>query len=353
MQLCKIFDISLPLIQSPMAGAQDSELCIAVSEAGGLGSLPCAMLSSEEIDEEVKKIREKTDKPFNLNFFCHADLPFSEEKERIWRQKLAPYYKEFEIDPPKVAATMGRQPFSQKSLDIVKRLKPAALSFHFGLPDANLWDQVKASGIKTMSSATTRDEALWLESQGVDVIIAQGLEAGGHRGHFLSHDLTLQKDMGTLLKQILEVVKIPVVAAGGIFDGISVKSAINIGAAGVQVGTSYLLCNESKISHLHRGALKSLLASETQLTNLFSGRPARGLKNRLMKECGPISDQVPNFPMAGTATQGLKKIAESKGSVDFSSLWSGTNNHGCREISADEMTKSLSKHLDLGSQNAT
>lgn len=350
MEICKLFNISLPLIQSPMAGAQDSELCIAVSKAGGLGSLPCAMLSTEKIESEVALIREKTDKPFSLNFFCHNKRAFSETKEHIWRQKLSPYYKELDIESPKILASGGREPFGQESLDLIKRLKPLVVSFHFGLPEATLWHQVKNANVTTMSSATTLDEAVWLASQGVDVIIAQGLEAGGHRGHFLSHDLTQQNLMSTLLEQILGAVSIPVVAAGGISDSLSVKAAINAGAAGVQVGTNYLLCNESKISPLHRAALKSPIASETALTNLFSGRPARGIMNRLMEECGPISDQTPDFPMAGAAIQSLKKSAESRGSVDFTSLWAGINNQGCREISAQEMTIELVKLLDLRSK---
>jgi len=345
MLITTLFNIKLPLIQSPMAGAQDSELCIAVSNAGALGSLPCAMLNTEMIEQEVFKIRNATKNPINLNFFCHQALDFSEEKETLWRQNLAPYYNEHNIDAPPIKSTMGRRPFNSESLSLIERLKPEVISFHFGLPEAALWDRLRDCGAKLISTATTLAEALYLKSQGVDAVISQGLEAGGHRGHFLDSNLSLQLPNEQLLAKLVGHLNIPVISAGGIFDSSSVKAAMDQGAAGVQVGTSYLLCNESRISPLHRQALQSNLAKETALTNLFSGRPARGIINRLMKEMGPLNTIAPNFPMAGSATLSLRKAAEAAGSIDFTPLWSGVNNQGCQEISATEMTQLLVKEL--------
>ncbi|MBL4681524.1 MAG: nitronate monooxygenase [Pseudomonadales bacterium] len=345
MLITTLFNIKRPLIQSPMAGAQDSKLCIAVSKAGALGSLPCAMLNTEMIEQEVLKIRSATKNPINLNFFCHQALDFSEEKEILWRQNLAPYYKEHNIDAPPIKSKMGRHPFNSENLSLIERLKPEVISFHFGLPEAALWDRLRDCGAKLISTATTLEEALYLESQGVDAVISQGLEAGGHRGHFLDPNLSLQLPNEQLLARLVEHLNIPVISAGGIFESGSVKAAMDQGAAGVQVGTSYLLCHESRISSLHRQALQSTLAKETALTNLFSGRPARGIVNRLMKEVGPLSTIVPDFPMAGSATLSLRKAAEKKGSVDFTPLWSGVNNQGCREISATEMTQLLVKEI--------
>jgi nitronate monooxygenase len=219
------------------------------------------------------------------------------------------------------------------------------VSFHFGLPTADLLARVRNWGAKILSSATTVEEALWLEAHGVDLIIAQGLEAGGHRGLFLSDDLNRQIGTFALLPQIVQAVKVPVVAAGGIADAQGVAAALALGAAGVQVGTAYLLCPEAATSAVHRAALKSETARYTALTNLFSGRPARGIVNRIMRELGPISALTPAFPLAGAALAPLRAKAESQGSGDFSPLWAGQNASGCKEIAAAELTRGLAAGL--------
>jgi nitronate monooxygenase len=219
------------------------------------------------------------------------------------------------------------------------------VSFHFGLPSADLAARVRSWGSKILSSATTVEEALWLESQGVDVIIAQGVEAGGHRGMFLSDDLTTQMGTFALLPQVVKAVRIPVIAAGGIADAGGVAAALAQGAAGVQIGTAYLLCPEATTSLLHRAALKGPTARHTALTNLFTGRPARGIVNRLMRELGPMSAGVPDFPLATNAIAPLRAAAESRGSSDFSPLWSGQNASGCKEVPAAQLTRELAVRL--------
>ena len=336
-----LFKTQFPIIQAPMAGVQDHRLAVAASNAGGLGSLPAAMLSLEVLKAELTQLSAKTDKPYNVNFFCHTPPTFSEAREATWRAALKPYYDELGLDANNIIIGPGRAPFTHEAADVLEAFKPPVVSFHFGLPAADLLARVKNWGSKIISSATMVEEALWLESQGVDAVIAQGLEAGGHRGHFLSHDLTQQMGTFALLPQIVQAVKIPVIAAGAIADDSGVKAALALGAAAVQIGTAYLLCDEAMTSPLHRAALKSAHAHHTALTNLFTGRPARGIVNRLMRELGAISDKSPEFPLATGAIAPLRAAAEKAGSGDFTPLWSGQNASGCREIGAAELTRLL------------
>jgi nitronate monooxygenase len=337
--------IELPVIQAPMAGVQGSALAVAVSNAGGLGSLPCAMLAPGGVRNEMAAIRAGTRGPCNVNFFCHEPPAPDAGREAAWRATLAPYYQEHGIDPASISAGPGRAPFSHDAADVLEKFRPEVVSFHFGLPSPALLARVRSWGSKILSSATTIDEARWLEAQGVDAIIAQGLEAGGHRGMFLSDDMSAQLGIFALLPQVVRAVKLPVIAAGGIADARGVAAAMALGAAGVQVGTAYLLCPEATTSAVHRAALKSESAGHTALTNLFTGRPARGIVNRLIRERGPVSDAVPAFPLATAAIAPLRARAESKGSGDFSSMWAGQNVSGCKEIPAAQLTRELAAKL--------
>jgi nitronate monooxygenase len=347
-QFTALFKLDLPIIQAPMAGVQDHRLVVAVSKAGGLGSLPAAMLSLDTLRSELTQIHAQTDRPYNVNFFCHTPPVFSEAREATWRAALKPYYDELGLDVNNIPTGPGRAPFTTETADVLETFKPPVVSFHFGLPSADLMARVRSWGSKIVSSATTVEEALWLECQGVDAVIAQGLEAGGHRGHFLIHDLTKQLGTFALLPQIVQSVKVPVIAAGGIADAAGVAAAMALGAAAVQIGTAYMLCPEATTSALHRAALK-ILASQhtahTALTNLFTGRPARGIVNRLMQELGPISSAAPEFPLATGGIAPLRATAEKAGSTDFTPLWSGQNASGCREVGAAELTRALVAHL--------
>jgi len=339
MTLQSLLGIELPIVQAPMAGVQGAALAIAVSNAGGLGSLPCALLTLDGVRSELAAICAQTTKPYNVNFFCHEPPTPDAEREAAWRAALAPYYRELGVDAG--PAGPGRMPFTAEAADVLAQFKPAVVSFHFGLPSDELLARVRSLGAKILSSATTVDEARWLERRGVDAIIAQGVEAGGHRGMFLSRELTTQTGTLALVPQIVNAVRVPVIAAGGIADARGVAAAIALGAAGAQVGTAYLLCPEATTSAVHRAALRSDAARHTALTNLFTGRPARGIVNRLMRELGPIGSAVPEFPLATAGIAPLRAKSESLGSGDFSPLWSGQNATGCTEMPAAELTRAL------------
>jgi len=337
----KLCGIELPIIQAPMAGAALSEMAIAVSEAGGLGSLACALLSVEQVRKELEIIRRRTPRPINANFFCHQPPPNDSARERIWRQRLDAYYVRLQADDIAPGPAAARAPFDDRMCDLVVEFHPEVVSFHFGLPDKNLLLRVKSTGAKILSTATSADEARWLENQGCDAIIAQGFEAGGHRGMFLTEDVSTQVGTMALVPQMVDAVKVPVIAAGGIADARGILAAFALGAAAVQMGTAYLHCPEAQISALYRQSLKDAKDNETAITNVFTGRPARAIVNRLMREAGPMSDLVPAFPLAAATLVPLRAISEMTGSTDFSPMWSGQAVRLGRALPAAELTTQL------------
>lgn len=340
-RLLDLLEIETPIVQAPMAGANGSALAIAVSEAGGLGSLPCAMLSEDQMRAEAGVIRQQTSKPFSMNFFCHQQVQPSEAQQAAWTERLAPYYREKGLDPSAVAPAPQRRAFDAEMCALVEDLRPKVVSFHFGLPDAALLKRVHDAGAVVMASATTVAEARWLAARGADAIIAQGAEAGGHRGMFLTEDVTAQPGTFALVPQIVDAVDCPVIAAGGISDARGIAAAFALGASGAQIGTAYLFTPEALISDLHRKALRGSEDDKTVITNVFSGRPARGLINRVIREVGPMSDKTPPFPAASAALAPLKQAAEKEGSGDFTSLWSGQAAALAREMDAGDLTRAL------------
>ena len=340
-RLLELFGIEVPIVQAPMAGAMDWELAAAAAQAGALGSLPCAMLDADQVREQLGKIRAHTTKPINLGFFCHAPPVLNNQREARWRERLAPYYRELEIDPAAPVPPSNRGAFDGTFCEVVEELKPEVVSFHFGLPEPALLRRVKAAGCVVISSATTVAEARWLEQRGVDAVIAQGYEAGGHRGIFLGDDLATQAGTFALVPQIVDAVRVPVIAAGAVADARGIAAAFALGAAGVQIGSAYLWCPEAKISKPHRAALKTASEQGTALTNLMTGRPARGIINRVMREIGPMSDVAPAFPLAAGALAPLRARAEAKGSGDFSPMWAGQAASLGRSLPAGELTRAL------------
>ncbi len=340
-RLIELFKIEHPILLAPMAGAMDFELAAAVAEGGGLGALPCAMLTPDRLRDEVGKYRARTSKPVNVNFFCHTPPVPNNAREAAWRDRLKPYYAELAIDPAAPIPSSNRAPFDAAFCAVVEELRPEVVSFHFGLPEAALMKRVKAAGCLVLGCATTVKEAVWLEQRGADAVIAQGVEAGGHRGIFLNDNLAGQVGSFALIPQIVDAVKVPVIATGAVSDARGIAAAFVLGAAGAQIGSAYLHCPESKISPPHRAALKTAGDDGTAMTNLMSGRPARGIVNRLIREVGPINPAAPEFPLAAGALAPLRAKAEASGSGDFSPMWSGQAAALGRIMPAKELTRTL------------
>jgi nitronate monooxygenase len=340
-RILDLFGIALPIIQAPMAGATSPEMVIAVSEAGGLGSLPSAQYNVEQLRLALETIRAATKKPINVNFFTHTMPEIDPERQTAWRKRLVPYYTEAGLDPAMLIPVGGRAPFDSFFCEVVEAYQPEVVSFHFGLPDRGLVERVRATGAKIISSATTVAEARWLSDSGVDAVIAMGFEAGGHRGSFLTEDMATQVGTMALVPQIVDAVKIPVIAAGGIGDGRGIAAAFALGASAAQIGTSYLFTPEAKIPAVHRAALEHAGDDSTALTNVFTGRPARGVMNRIMREIGPLTDIAPAFPTAGGALAPLRAKAEAMGSDDFTNLWSGQAARLAQSLPSSELTTGL------------
>ena len=340
-RIIELFKTEFPIVLAPMAGVMDADLVIAAAQGGALGSLPCAMISAEKAREQVHIIRQRVSAPINLNFFCHKPVDVDPVREAGWKRRLEAYYAELGLDPAAPFSAANRVPFDAAMCEVVEELKPDVVSFHFGLPDRALLQRVNAVGCLVMGCATIVREAIWLEENGADVIIAQGAEAGGHRGMFLTEDIAEQPGTFALVPQIVDAVKVPVIAAGGIADGRGIAAAFALGAAGVQIGSAYLRCPESKVSAPARVALAQACDDSTVITNVMTGRPARGVPNRLMREVGPISSDTPGFPHAATALAPLKAAAEKLGKVDFTNLWAGQAVAMGRDVSATELTRAL------------
>jgi nitronate monooxygenase len=340
-RLLDLFQVEHPIVLAPMAGAMDVNLAVAVAEAGGLASLPFAMLNADQARTQIAEFRARSRKPLSVGFFCHTAPELNNAREARWRDALRPYYEEFGIDPSASVPTSMRMPFDAAFCEMVEEMKPEVVSFHFGLPAADMFHRVKAVGSVTMSSATTVAEARWLEARGVDVIIAQGFEAGGHRGMFLSANLDAQVGTFALVPQIVDAVKVPVIAAGAVSDARGIAAAFMLGAAGVQIGSAYLHCPEAKISASHRAALSIAQDDATRVTNVMTGRPARGFVNRVMRDVGPISDVAPEFPLAAGALAPLRAKAEAQGSGDFTAMWAGQAASLGRAAPAGEITRQL------------
>ncbi len=328
----------LPLIQAPMAGCQDDRLALAVSRAGALGSLPAALLDPASLDSALERL-DATGLPYNVNFFAHRPVTPNEQVLSRWVEQLAPLYAACGLGAPP-RPEPGRRAFDDATAEVLGRFRPAVVSFHFGLPSPALLDRVRATGALILSTATTLQEALHLESRGVDGIIAQGLEAGGLRGHFLDSDVASQQRLEDLVPAFVERLTVPVVAAGGLGTSALVDRMLDLGAAAVQVGTAFLLTHEATTRPWHRQRLKDA-AEPTLLTNVFTGGLARGLANTLVRELGACSPSVPPFPWASSSLSPLRQWAEAKGLDDFSPLWCGTHRSHLREASAASIVSEL------------
>jgi nitronate monooxygenase len=353
-RLLDLLNLEIPIIQAPMAGSDSLALARAVSSTGALGSIASPLLSPEDVREAVRQFRRGTPRPLNLNFFCHTMEEPNPAATNRWKQFLRPHYERLGLDIESVPESRLRLPFNEEVCSVVEEVRPEVVSFHFGLPDGSLVERIKGRGIKILSSATTVREAKWLASHGCDAIIAQGLEAGGHRGMFLETNIESQLGLFALLPQVRDAVSVPVIATGGIADARGVVAALALGASGVQLGTAYLFCPEAKVSPLYRRALEQAADKGTALTNLFSGRPARGILNRFLEESGPMSDAAPAFPHAATLVAPLRAASERAGLLDYMQLWAGQAAGLGKPMPADQYTRKLAEEvIQLYSKSGT
>ncbi|HYI63245.1 MAG TPA: nitronate monooxygenase [Allosphingosinicella sp.] len=328
----------LPIIAAPMAGAAGVELAVAAIRGGGVGSLPCAMLTPDQVRAESEEVRQRAQGPLNLNFLCHA-MPEPPD-EGQWVESLAPYYG-LENVMPAVESPPLRRPFDEAMCAVVEEVRPEIVSFHFGVPEERLVRRLFATGARILGNATTPEEAAILALRGCDAIIAQGFEAGGHAGYFMDGHQPV--GLFALVRQIACNLPLPVIAAGGIVDGRGVAAAMLLGASAVQIGTAYLATPESRIAAPHREKLGTLSGEGTVFTNLFSGREARGLRNRLIYDEGPMRADVPPFPYASAALAPLRAAAEADGRGDYSPMWAGQAAALAHPIGAQELTETLGR----------
>ncbi len=340
-RLLDLLELEIPIIQAPMAGADSVALARSVSATGALGSLACALLSPDGVREAARALRDGMDRPFNLNFFCHTMAAPDKVAEDRWKNFLSSHYERLHLDIEAVTESRLRLPFNEEMCEVVEEVRPQVASFHFGLPAPALVERLSRRGVKILSSATSVDEALWLEDHGCDAVIVQGFEAGGHRAMFLETDVAVQVGLFALLPQVADAISMPVIAAGGIADARGIVAALALGASGVQLGTAYLLCPEANVSSPYRRALEQATATGTAITNLLSGRPARGILNRYLREAGPISESALAFPYAATLVAPLRAESEKAGSVDYMQMWAGQAAKLAKAKPADQLTREL------------
>ena len=344
-ELTERLGLNWPIIQAPMAGATTPELAAAVSNAGGLGSLGLATIPADAGGEQIAAFGELSGGPLNANFFCHENPVDVDMTGREMRIRLQRWYFESglgEVPPPSV-------PFGTFGWEHVEQIRahhPAVVSFHFGLPAEDLLAAVRATGCQIWSSATTVEEARWLAQRGVDAVIAQGTEAGGHRGTFLGADPDQQPGLFALIPQVASAVDLPVIAAGGIVDGRTIAAALVLGASAVQIGTAFLRCPEASVHPRHRAALAGATDNGTRLTRLFSGKPARGLVNRYMDTYRDAEHLVAPFPAQLSIYGPLVQNADDDEIADLLPLWSGQAASLTRELPAAELLAMLAAETD-------
>jgi len=344
-RLCTLLGIRYPLIQAPMAGSSTPELAIAASRSGAMGSIAAAMLNPEQLRDHCRHVRDNSNGQYNVNFFAHAAPTLDPAKDAAMQDLLDPAYKALEL-PDVPAASIPFPSFDQHQLALMLSEKPTVVSFHFGLPDKKSVQALKHAGIKILCSATCVAEARDLDANGVDAIIAQGFEAGGHRGTFSKPYEKGEIGTMALVPQVVDAVRVPVIAAGGIADGRGIAAALALGADGVQIGTAFLRCPESATNSTYRAALTNAGDAQTRITHAFSGRPARGIENRYIAEMAGKEDLLPDFPIPNSLTGPMRAASGKANSPDYMSLWSGQAGPLSRDLPAGELVETLIRETE-------
>jgi nitronate monooxygenase len=347
--LTQLLAINYPIIQAPMAGVSTPALAAAVSNAGGLGSLGIGASSVAQARAAILQTRELTSRPFSVNLFCHAAALRNEELELGWIESLRPLFAEFGGAPPE-ALTEIYQSFinHEEMLAMLLEVVPAAVSFHFGVPERDVVQALRQKGIVTLATATCPEEALLVQARGVDAIVAQGYEAGGHRGMFDDKAPDSQLSTFALVQLLKKHVTLPVVAAGGIMDGAGIRAMLTLGADGVQSGTAFLLCPESAADEGYRERLKSSRSHLTDMTHAISGRAARSLDNDYCRHGRTTGKHVvPAYPVAYDIGKALAALAKNHGHQGYSAHWAGQGVNLIREMPAAELLRTLVREAGL------
>lgn len=345
-RLLRALGVRIPIIQAPMAGISTPALVAAVSNAGALGSLGVGASTAQQAREQIVATRALTSKPFNVNVFCHQPAHSDPLREAVWLAHLQPLFAEFGAEPPAALKEIYRSFADDEALlQVLIEERPAVVSFHFGLPPTEWIDALHHAGIVLLGCATTPHEAMLIEQAGLDAIVAQGAEAGGHRGIF---DPGQDAMIGTLalVRLIAKQSTLPVIAAGGIMDGQGIASALLLGASAVQMGTAFVLSAESGADAAYRHALTSQRAHQTRVTAAISGRPARGLINRMHTDVGsPDAPALPDYPIAYDAAKALNAAARARGNTDFAVQWAGQGAPMARALPAAELVATLAREF--------
>ncbi|MDR6412791.1 nitronate monooxygenase [Paraburkholderia terricola] len=335
--------IELPLIQAPMAGVSTPRLAAEVSNAGALGSIGIGASTTEEARTMINDTRALTCRPFNVNVFCHARAQRDAVREAAWLQHLAPLFAESGMAVPTVLNEIYRTFLDDDAIfDLLIELRPPVVSFHFGLPTAERIVELREAGVVTLATATSLEEAKLIEQAGVDAIVAQGIEAGGHRGIFDPDAVDEQLSTAVLVRLLVQKTRLPVIAAGGVMDGHGIQAVLTLGAAAAQLGTAFVLCPESAANASYRANLKSTRAETTRLTSALSGRPARGMVNRLITFGEAVGSPRPAaYPLAYDAAKQLNSAAARRGNNEFGAQWAGQGAPLAREMPAAELVSTL------------
>jgi nitronate monooxygenase len=349
----RCFGLSYPIIQAPLAGSGDTpELAAAVCNAGAIGFVGAAYMTPEQIAGAGKAVRAQTSRPFGINLF--APVPSGDAKNpEAMLLRLAPYFAEVGLPAPAMPKPSGHCDVRHFESQLAAALETGAscFSFTFGLIPAASVQSIKAKGTYLMGTATTVEEARQLEQIGVDAIVAQGSEAGGHRGTFAGDFVSGMVGIMALVPQIVDAVRVPVIASGGIMDGRGIVAALALGASAVQMGTAFLTCAEAATSEAYRQALLNAREDQTRITRAFSGRPARGIVNRFMKEveidhADDADDPILPFDLQNPLTRPLRTAAAKQGRAEFLSLWAGQGVRMARRQSAPELVARLAREMD-------
>jgi nitronate monooxygenase len=347
-ELSTLLGIEHPVIQAPMVGVSNPQLAAAVSNAGALGSIGLGASNPAQGRELIRQTRALTGKPFNVNMFCHRPAVFDHARNDAWLAHIADMFTEFEAIAPQALREIYKSFIDDRAmLEMLLEERPPVVSFHFGAPSQEWIAGLKAAGIFIIGCATTLPEAQHLQQAGVQAIVAQGYEAGGHRGVFddapgQDHQLGLF----ALLRILSSAIDLPIIAAGGIMDGAGINAAMVLGASASQLGTAFILCPESSASAEHREALKSAKAHETRVTSYLSGRPARGIPNRLYLESATVQAPLPaEYPLAYDVAKALHLAASAKGCQDFAAQWAGQGAPLARELPAAALVHALVQEM--------